>query len=272
MFLCDYHTHTHFSFDGSPEATHDAMCRRALEVGLSDIAFTDHCDVNGQVEGIYTPYNADEAYAAMEAVRETYRGRLNIVLGIELGNATQYPAEAAAVLAAHRYDFVIGSLHNLRDVPDFFFFKCELMSDTLLGRLFDRALDETIEMVRFSGITTLGHLTYMHRYITEAGRPFSFQPYYEKLEHLFRILIDRDIALELNVSTLWKGLGIAMPTPELLRFYKDCGGRLITVGSDAHAPENLGRAIRKGYAMLDAVGFHEVMTVCDGQRVMRSIV
>ena len=63
MFLCDYHTHTRFSFDGAPAATHDAMCRRALEVGLQSIAFTDHCDINGEVEGIYDPYDADTAFA-----------------------------------------------------------------------------------------------------------------------------------------------------------------------------------------------------------------
>ncbi len=272
MFLCDYHTHTHFSFDGDPAATHDAMCRRALEVGLQDIAFTDHCDINGEVEGIYDAYRAGEAFAAMQAVKEAYRGRLNVVCGIELGNAAQYPAEAAAVLAAHPYELVIGSLHNLRDVPDFCMLKYDMMTSTHISRLWDRALDETIDMVEATpGLTTLGHLTYMHRYITAAGMPFSFKPFYEKLEHLYRCLMARDIALELNLSTLWKGLGITMPTMELLKLYVDCGGRLVTVGTDAHAPEALGRALRKGYALLETVGLTEVLTIQNGQRTLRSI-
>ncbi len=272
MFLCDYHTHTHYSFDGDPAATHDAMCRRALEVGLSDIAFTDHCDINGEVEKLYDfPFDPDAAWSAMMEVKEKYKGRLNVVCGIELGNATQYPAEAKAVLDAHPYEFVIGSLHNLRDVPDFCLMNYEHMSSGLINRLFDRALDETIEMVQFPGISTVGHITYMHRYITLAGKSFSFKPYYDKIEHLYRTIIDRDIALEINVSTLWKGLGISMPTMELLKFYKDCGGKLVTIGSDAHAPVNLGKAIRKGYAILQTVGITEVMTVRDGRRVMQSI-
>ena len=145
------------------------------------------------------------------------------------------------------------------------------MSDGLIRRLFDRALDETLEMVRFEGITTLGHLTYMHRYITLAGKKLDFKPYYDKIEAIYRTLIDRDIALEINVSTLWKGLGISMPTMELLKLYVDCGGKLITVGSDAHAPVNLGQAIRKGYAILQTVGINDVLTIRDGQRVMQSI-
>ncbi len=272
MFLCDLHTHTHFSFDGAPVSTHDAMCRRALEIGLSDIAFTDHCDINGEVEGLYTPYRADEAFAAMLAVKEQYKGRLNVICGIELGNATQYPAEAAAVLAAHPYEFVIGSLHNLRDVPDFCMLRYEVMTDALIHRLFDRALDETIEMVENTpGLSTVGHITYIHRYVTLAGRKLDFKPFYDKLTHLYHTLIDRDIALEINVSTLWKGLGISMPTMELLKLYVDCGGKLITIGSDAHAPENLGKAIRKGYALLSTVGIDRVMTVRDGEHVLQSI-
>ena len=101
MFLCDYHTHTRFSFDGDPAATHDAMCRRALEVGLQSIAFTDHCDINGEVERLYDfPFDPDGSWNAMMEVKEKYKGRLNVVCGIELGNATQYPDRAAAVLAA----------------------------------------------------------------------------------------------------------------------------------------------------------------------------
>ena len=65
MCLCDYHTHTRFSFDGDPATTHDAMCRRALEVGLQSIAFTDHCDINGEVERLYDcPLDPDGTWNA----------------------------------------------------------------------------------------------------------------------------------------------------------------------------------------------------------------
>ena len=271
MFLCDYHTHTSFSFDGAPDSTPDALCRRALELGLSDLAITDHCDVNGEAEGIYAPYPTDEAFAAMQAAKEKYSGRMNLLCGIELGNATQYPDRAAAVLAAHPYDFVIGSLHNLRNVPDFCMLKYDMMTDTHLHRLFDRALDETIEMCAFEGIHTLGHFTYMHRYVTAAGMTFSFAPHMEKIEHLYRTLICRGIALELNVSSLRRGLGIAMPTLELLKFYADCGGKLVTVGSDAHTPADLAKPIRKGYALLGAAGFDSVAVMRDGALTLQKI-
>lgn len=268
MVVCDYHTHTHFSFDGAPDSTCDSLCRRALEVGVTDLCITDHCDVNGEAEGIYTPFDADGAWNEMCEAQEAYRGRLHVLRGIELGNATQYPDLARAALGRHPYDFVIGSLHNLDGVPDFAMLRAEKMTDAHISRLFDLEMDQTLEMLSFPGFTTLGHLTYWHRYITLAGRTFDFKPHYDRIAAVYGQLIQKDIALELNVSTLWKGLGIAMPTLELLNFYRECGGKLVTVGSDAHAPENLGRAVRKGYALLEAAGFDSVLVIRDGERLL----
>lgn len=271
MILCDTHTHTRFSFDGAPDSTPDSLCRRALELGLTDLCITDHYDVNGEAEGIYTHYEDDAAWEEMTAAKETYRGRLNLIRGIELGNATQYPGTAAAILARHPYEFVIGSLHNLRGVPDFALMRYESMTDANIRQLFDRALDETLEMLTFPGLMTLGHMTYMHRYITLAKRTFEFKPYYDKIVAVYEALMARGVALELNVSTLWRGLGIGMPTLELLKLYRDVGGRLVTIGTDAHAPANLGRCIRQGYTLLNAAGLHAVTVVRDGERVQASI-
>ncbi len=271
MIRCDFHTHTCFSFDGAPDATPDALCRRALEAGLSDLAITDHCEVNGQVEGIYAPFNQDGAWEAMAAAKEKFKGRLNLVLGIELGNSHEYPAEAQAVLARHPYEFVIGSLHSLRRVPDFYFLRYEEMTDAHIDQLLGRALDETLEVCATPGITTLGHLTYLHRYVTAAGKTVNFKPHYDRIAAIYDTIIARDIALELNVSTLWKGLGIALPSLELLKLYADRGGRLVTIGSDAHEPANVGRAITKGYALLNAAGLHKIMVIRDGERLLEPI-
>ena len=271
MTLCDLHTHSLYSFDGAKDATPDALCRRALELGLSDVAITDHCDVDGEVEGIYDLYDADAAWNAMTEAKEKYAGRLNLIRGIELGNAHHCPDYARAALARHPYEYVIGSLHNLSGVPDFCMLRYEIMTPAHIAQIFDRALDETLEMLSFDGITTLGHMTYMHRYLTRAKLTLDFKPYYEKIRAIYAVLIDKGIALEVNVSSLWKDLGVAMPTLELIRLYADCGGHLITVGSDAHAPQNLGKAIRKGYALLNAAGLHEVTVIRGGEKVQVGI-
>lgn len=276
MIYCDLHTHSRFSFDGAEHSTPDALCRRALEVGLTDLAITDHCDVNNEVEGIFRIYDSDAAYTAVMEAKEKYKGRLNLLYGIELGNAHQYPDYAKALLTRHNFEFVIGSLHNLRAVPDFSLMKFERIPDTLTRQLFDRALDEMMEMCSFEvdgkcPFTTLGHMTYIHRYVTLGKRKMDFTPHIDRIRALYELLIKRDIALELNVSTITSGLGISMPTLELLKMYRDVGGRLITVGSDSHSPDTLGKSIRKGYALLQAAGFDEVLTVQNGEKVLQKI-
>lgn len=272
MFFCDLHSHSIFSFDGAKDSTPDALCRRALEVGLTDIAITDHCDVNNEAEGTYPLLDSDAAYASVMEAKEKYKGRVNLLYGIELGNAHQAPEYAQQVLSRHNYEFVIGSLHNLTAVPDFSLINFERMYDALIDQLFDRALNEMLQMCEFehngaSPFTTLGHMTYVHRYVTIAKRKLDFKKHYDKITALYERIIKRDIALEVNVSTLARGLGISMPSLELLKLYRDVGGKLITLGSDAHSPEMLGKAIRKGHALLLTAGFDEAVTVRDGQRV-----
>lgn len=279
--LLDLHSHSCFSFDGATESTPDAMCARAYETGLSDLAITDHCDINGQVEGFRRFYDADAAWDAMCEAKEKWRGKVNLIRGIEMGNAPQYPAEAAAVLDRHAYDFVLASLHNLAGVPDFSALKYEKMNDVLIASLFDRALDETLGMLDFfegRRLDALAHLTYPHRYVMLSGKTLDFKPHYPKLERLFGRMIGQGVALEVNVSGLWRtGMpdledgGLTLPCRELLELYRDCGGTLVTLGSDAHALSHIGDGIGRGLTLLREIGTFTVPLCRDGQTVFETI-
>lgn len=210
---CDMHTHSVFSHDGGKDSGINALCMRAIELGLSDLAITDHCDVNGEAEKIYASYDSDGAWQAMCAAKEKYRGSLNLILGIELGQPEQYPEVAEAFLRRHPYEFIIGSVHNLDRVPDFCMMNFEYIPDALASQLFDRTLDEMNALIDFP-ITTLAHLTYQTRYMAMAGKSFDFAPHRDKTAALLKKLISRGIALEVNVSTVWRGLGFTMPQAE----------------------------------------------------------
>ena len=256
--LFDSHMHTCFSHDADPKATPFSLCEAAIERGLSGIAITDHCDVNGQVEGIYPYFDHDSCYNAMMEAKEHFRGKLRVSLGVELGQAPDYPEYARELLQAHKYDFVLGSIHNLTGVPDFCFFNYERFSDVLCRQLFARTLTAARELCNFNGISSIAHLTYMHRYMLLAGKTMDFSEYREQLVDLFEAMIDRGIALELNVSLIRKGIPLYMPTEEIFRLYKDVGGKLVTVGSDAHFACDVGANIVDGYKLLSSVGFDSV--------------
>ena len=256
--LYDSHTHTAFSFDGDPAATPIKMCESALEKGLSGIALTDHFEANNVVEKCYPPFDTDGAYRAQLEAKEAFRGRLDVSVGIELGQATEYPKVARALLDTHQYDFVLGSIHNLPSVPDFYFFRFDTLPDTMIDQLFSRVLTETEKLCNFEGINAIAHLTYMHRYVAFASRTIDFSKHKDQLLALFQKMIRKDLALEINVSLLRHGHTLLMPTKELITLYRECGGQLFTVGSDAHCPNDIGAGLSDAYELLRLNGVSSV--------------
>ncbi len=271
MFLCDYHTHSRFSFDGAADGSVDALCRAAIARGVTDLAITDHFECNWRELADVSPYDAKGAYAAVMEAKEKYRGQLHLTYGIELGQANQYPEEARKLLDAHPFEFVIGSIHNLRGEKDFFYFDfAELLREhptSYLGDLFERNLAELGEVIdTVPEITTVAHLTYMQRYCAKSGVTYDFSKHADSIERLYKKMIAKGIALEVNLSTLWKGFGFATPDRDLLSLYRACGGRLVTVGSDAHAPAHIGDCVEEGFALLKRAGLDEVLVLREGQR------
>ena len=264
--LCDLHTHTHFSFDAFPEATAHAMAKAAIDAGVGVLALTDHCEVNGQVQGLYPHFDQAASFAEVTAARDAFADKLTLLRGIELGQPMEHPEQALAMREAYDYDFVILSLHNIPDVPDFYLLRTDRMSETHYHQLYDRLLDEMIRSVSFPGVHTLAHVTYPARYWAEAGKQFDITPHVPRLTKLFEQLCRHGVALEVNVSTLWKGHGFAMPDREVLALYKKVGGELVTIGSDAHAPKNVGNCISEGGKLLLECGFDRIVAYQNGKQ------
>lgn len=269
MFKCDYHTHTYFSFDGAKNSSPDALCQAAIAKGVTDLAITDHFECNWNAEQAYPPYNADKAYIEIMEAKEKYKNKLHLTYGIEIGQYNQFPEVANALIKEHDYEFIIGSIHNLRGAIDFYHWNFDSifhdMQHSYVGYSFERYVDELCEVVdTFDKVDTVAHLTYIYRYCALSGNHYDFMKHADKVEKLYKKMIAKDIALEVNVSTLWKGLGFAMPNRDFLSLYRECGGRLITVGTDSHSPEHIGDCVEIGFDLLRSVGLNDILVVRDG--------
>lgn len=270
MFYCDYHIHTKYSFDGAPEATVEGICESAIQKGISHIAFTDHFEANAGAQGLYSPYDVKSAYGDIMQAKEKYRGKLDITYGLEIGQANQYPDVANAILRDYPVEFVLASLHNLRGKEDFYFMDFKSMGIGAAYSLYGEYLREIHEIISsLDKITSIGHITYPHRYMAQAGMDFDFSRFYGELSDIFKIMEKKDIALEINTSTYAKGLGFCMPDCDILSLYRDCGGRLITVGSDAHSPKNLCAGYEYGVECAKKSGFDSVLIMHNGQKDIR---
>ena len=207
----DLHVHTLFSSDSCTPM--EAHAERALALGLETVCFTDHVDFNPADYG-YLFYQPDDFFAAFDALRARCAGRLELLAGMEFGETHLYPEQLRA-LARRPYDFVIGSVHWVDDVfPD-----SAVKQGIPAGEYFDRYWQVMLEMVRQGGFDALGHMDFPKRYYGELrwSEPV--------VREIFARLLDAGAVIEINTSSLRKGLDEPMPGEALLALYRDAGGR-----------------------------------------------
>ncbi len=275
MYICDMHTHSCFSLDADKSFSPEDICRAAIEKGISDIAITDHFEANYKTavsdSTRNSVYDHNAAYIAIMEAKEKYSARLNLIYGIEIGQANQCPDEARALLNFHNYEFVIGSMHSLCGMDDYHHYDLSNISDEQISKWFVSYFKELCQVVDTIHADTIAHITYQIRYLALANRNLDITKYYDIISELYKKIISKDVALEVNTSTLWRGLGFTMPDTALLKLYRECGGRLITVGSDAHSAQNIGCCIPEAFAIIKSCGFDSVLTVRQGQKQLVKI-
>ena len=248
--LMDFHMHTAASEDSDAPAR--AMCDAAVERGIGILAITDHVEMTDFHQNGYD-IAAEASWAYASEVQPLYRGRLRIARGIELGQPLYDLSLAERVLAAHPYDFVLGSMHKLGDAVDYYFYD---YSQCDIGEAMDSYFDALYDMVEWGGFHSLAHMTYPFRYFPDDKRPADYSRWQERIDRVLRRLAEKGLALEINTSGMRNPkLCCAHPDLPLVRRFRELGGERITVGADAHKPEDVGANIRDGLRIAWEAGF-----------------
>ena len=257
MFLADTHTHSYHSLDGKPGATVERMCETAIAAGISELAVTDHYECVYMKDGFYPLLDLKKREEDILSAKEKFRGKLVVTYGIELGQPTFDPVEAKEITDSYSFDFVIGSLHAVPNVRDIYYENFANYNDSQIIFVWELYLEELIKHVKLGLFDSVGHITYPWRYIVRAGRQSAVNPadYRERYEELFKLIIEKGLSLECNTSGLRQGLGTPMPDYGLFKLYREMGGTMVTLGSDAHFLEHIGSGIEESAKVLSELGF-----------------
>ena len=260
MFLTDYHIHSICSDDG-----HNTMLEMALashSKGVRTLCFTDHCDIDHFMTGEPNQncYSHRDKTIKMynEACAEAPRG-MEVFLGMELGEGNHDPERAMRISSSPELDFVLGSVHNLKGTPDFYDIKFH--DEAFCRKLIDDYMDELIELSLIDCFDVMAHIGYPVRYARKAGFnvEINTETYGEKLAKVLKNLIERGRGIEINCSGFRNSLvNGSMPTVDVLKLYKDLGGEIITVGSDAHKVDQAGLGLLEGFDILRDLGYKYV--------------
>jgi len=236
--LMDCHIHSNHSLDGRD--TMEAMCQQAIRKGLGGICFTEHLYLEREDES-YGFFDYERYMADLETTRRRFGDRLLIWSGIEISYQPYLEAEITAFLEDKTFDLVIGSVHYVDG--EFVFGP---LTD---GRSAEEAYGRYFEMVYQAAQTglfnVLGHLDVLKRSGVRRYGPFIYEPYAGQIEAILKAIIDTGTALEVNTSGLRQAPREPYPGLEVLQRYRELGGKLLTVGSDAHRASDVGRGIRE---------------------------
>jgi len=280
FYQTDYHVHSAASFDADETSTVENILKTAMENNINQVAICDHYDVNWVMSGLNPKIDfADtrrqilEAMQSIQANRKIPNNNANtkLLLGVELGQPHQSPesdAHARELLREIDFDFVLCAMHNPRNEQDFYYIDYEIETKSTLEPMFERYVKELCELAEWHNFHALAHADYPARYFKIHKRDdIDVRKYYGLYKDVFKILIRRGIALEVNTSGLSKeNFNMTMPSYELLKIYKDMGGELLTMGSDSHKLEQLAD-IRERFGIvyqeLLNIGFKYITTMKD---------
>ena len=259
MYCSDYHLHTLISSD-SP-ASLEQQARAALDAGFHELCVTDHWNLLDQQGGSLS-HTRDwlGSIAHIHEARDLFGDQLEIRLGIEVGNGEIDPAGISEGLAQaeENLDFVIGSLHNMSlssgGLGIFTAAKrCQHIEEGIA--LLDDYMETLLALANTDTFDVIGHVIYPLRYLP-AQWQLTLEPYEDQLRVLFRNVIQSGRGIEFNTT---QGHTIEEWT-DVLKIYRDCGGEILTIGSDAHRPGQVGAGFHAAAALLKSLGFRHYAT------------
>lgn len=237
--MIDYHIHSKFSPDSNIEINDIITRARGLQL---DFVITDH----------YEAVDGDEKFRFnVEEYKKTL-SKYSIPIGVEFG----WDGCSKIDINLKEFDYVILSYHAFKDYP----------SPQLTYKNYLKDLYNILK--KFEDFHVLGHFDFPRRY-TENHEPFS-KELYPIISEIFKILIEKGKGIEVNTSSIAK-YNEPNPSYEILKIYKDLGGKFITLGSDAHRKEDIGKNIDKVLEELWNLGFKYIMVLNEGKFDMKKI-
>ena len=249
--IADYHMHSTFSDDS--QAPMEDMVLRALALGLDEICFTEHVDYGVKTD---TNCNYPAYFNELERLQAKYQGRITIRRGIEFGVQLETIPQYETDAQSGGFDFILLSNHQIGNQE---FWNQEFQagkSQEEVHTAYYRAIFNI--MGRFRHYSVLAHLDMMKRY--DSLGPYPDRKVLPLIKKILRRAIGEGKGIEVNPSSFRYGLPDLTPSREILELYHQLGGRILTIGSDAHAPDQLGDHIPEVQAVLKDIGFREFCT------------
>ncbi len=248
-------SHLHTSFSGDSDTPPEQQIERAVSLGMEHLTITDHHDMDFPPSFCSFELDLDHYIPEMQRLRETCRGRIDLGIGIELGLQPQLTRELPSCTSSWPFDFVIGSQHLVRRIDPYEMDQAIEALGTWDNVCRTYLEEELANLKQFDCWDIAGHLDYVVRYGRDRAGEYTWEKYGDVLDEILRTVIEKGKGIEYNTAGFKAGLGWGHPMPDAWKRYRELGGEILTIGSDAHVPQYVGDHFQEAGDFLKSVGF-----------------
>ena len=258
MFIADCHVHSCFSSDSTEKP--ENIINTCINKGFKYVYFTDHHDtdfpINPQNPDMDFQLDFDAYFSKLSDLKEQYKDKIEIRIGVEQGICPEVADKVSTLSDSYPFDFIIGSSHltnlSIENGDPYYPSFYEGRTNVEAYREYFKTEAENVTLT--DGFDIYGHIDYPIRYCPDKTFKFNFTDYSDIIEIFFKRLIEKGKGIEINTAGISK-IGYAHPHIDILKMYKELGGEIITVGSDAHSTENIGFGFDIAYKLLKELDF-----------------
>ena len=285
----DFHLHSCYSADCDTPI--EDIIRVANEKGLEAICLTDHYDMDfpDNPDGLSFELDVDGLIQKIKKLQASiYKidaGNTNKVLnnslqlyaGLEQGVMPSTCSKLSNYSIEHPgLDFIIASSHVVNGI-DPYYPECWRYPDGTLkdvNQIYMQYFEDILYNVKhFDDYNVYGHIDYIFRYgpadaPTDVYEKVNSEVFAEKyfprfrdiLHEILKTIIENGKGIEINTGSLYRGLDYMHPHPLILSMYRELGGEILTIGSDAHDLEHIGYGFDEAVELARSIGFKYLTT------------
>jgi len=236
MFDC----HIHSNFSGDSEMPAETACEKAIREGLDGIAFTDHLDLD--FPGYSDLYNIDlcKFLEKMDGLKEIYKNKIKLIKGIEVGLQPHVIDRTLNIVKSYNFDYVLASVHIIDGLDPY---TNEYFDGKSKKEAYDRYLYEILFMIKnFTDFDSVAHFEFVTRKSVYDDRSLRYSEQKDIFDEIFKELVSKGKGFELNTGSFRDKPGIETIVYDtaVLKRYRELGGEIISLASDAHEPKYIG--------------------------------
>lgn len=250
--LVDCHSHSSFSSDST--ITIEAAAQKVADLGLAGIVFTDHLELDHPAPEWCKNFDVRARGEIIERVQQQHGNEIKLLQGIEVGFQPHLVNDLREIINAYDFDQVICSTHVVDRIEENRFFQ-----NPSKQYVYTRYLEAVYQAVSdFDDFDVVGHIGYVCRYVSYDDKSMCHGDYADLLDSILKKVIDKGKGIEINTAGYFCKLDFPHPDFDTIKRYKELGGSIITLGSDAHFVDRIGDRFDHVVQRLADLGFSYV--------------